>query len=122
MTAPEFVTVEQAADYLNVPKSLVLGMVRDGRLTGYARMAEIDSKVHATDPQGRRVGADSHCSAARWSPRKCPLSSTMPTPTRSTGTPARAGGCGSRRGSSAYTYCARIKSRAGLVRIVPERR
>jgi hypothetical protein len=45
MTAPEFVTVEQAADHLSMSRSLVLRMVRDGRLTGYINMSEIDARL-----------------------------------------------------------------------------
>ena len=52
MTAPEFATVEQAADHLSVSRALMLRMVRDGRLAGYVDLAEVDAKVRPITPRG----------------------------------------------------------------------
>jgi hypothetical protein len=45
MTAPKFVTVEQAAQHLSVSRSLMLRMVRDGRLVGYVDLAQVEAEV-----------------------------------------------------------------------------
>jgi len=50
MTDPKFVTVEQAAQHLSVSRSLMLRMVRDGRLVGYVDLAQADAKVRPVGP------------------------------------------------------------------------